>query len=75
MFSAHSLIPAKMALGYGMAVFGMAVFELGQPSLATEFDCVARLVAGLPVEPFAVTSIGTDGPGCVMVEPLEGCHK
>ena len=53
-----------MALGHGITVF-----DLGQPSLAAEFDCVARLVAGLPVEPLAITGIGTSGPGFVIVDP------
>ena len=51
--AAHALVPAEMAAGHGMTVF-----DLGQPSLAAEFDCVARLVAGLPVEPLAVTGLG-----------------
>ena len=49
----------------------MAVFDLGQPSLAAEFDCVAQLVAGLPVEPLAVTGLGTGGPGFVIVDPSD----
>ena len=49
----------------------MTVFDLGQPSLAAEFDCVARLVARLPVEPLAVTDLGTDGPGFVIMNPSD----
>ena len=64
--AAHALVPAEMAAGHGMTVF-----DLGQPSLAAEFDCVARLVAGLPVEPLAVTGLGTGGPGFVIVDPSD----
>ena len=61
--AAHALVPAEMAAGHVITVF-----DLGQPSLAAEFDCVARLVAGLPVEPLAVTGLGTSGPGFVIVD-------
>ena len=64
--AAHALVPAEMAAGHGMTVF-----DLGQPSLAAEFDCVARLVAGLQVEPLAVTGLGTGGPGFVIVDPSD----
>ena len=47
----------------------MTIFDLSTPSLATEFDCVARLVAGLPVEPLAVTGLGAGGAGFVIVGP------
>ena len=49
--AAHSLVPAEMAAGHGMTVF-----DLGQPSLAAEFDCVARQVAGLPAPAGLVSS-------------------
>ena len=47
----------------------MNVFDLRQPSLAAKFDCVARLVAGLPVDPLAVTGLGTGGSGFVILDP------
>jgi hypothetical protein len=47
----------------------MTIFDLSTPSLAAEFDCVARLVAGLPVEPLAVTGLGAGGAGFVIVDP------
>ena len=64
--AAHALVPAEMAAGHVITVF-----DLGQPSLAAGFDCVARLVAGLPVEPLAVTGLGTGGPGFVIVDPSD----
>ena len=67
-----------MPTGLG-AGHGMTVFELTKPSLAAEFDWVARLVARLPVDPLAATGrisinvwragrlgvidIADDGPG------------
>ena len=64
--AAHALVPAELAAGQGMTVF-----DLGQPSLATMFDCVARLVAGLPIEPLAVTGLGTGDPVFVIVDPSD----
>ena len=49
----------------------MTVFDLGQPSLAAEFDCKVRLVARMPVEPLAVVGLGTSGPGFVIVDPSD----
>ena len=49
----------------------MTIFDLSTPSLAAEFDCVARLVAGLSVEPLAVTGLGAGGAGFVIVDPSD----
>ena len=62
--AAHALVPAEIA-----ACHDMTVFDLGQNSLVAEFACVAQLVATLPLEPLAVTGLGTGGPGFVIVHP------
>ena len=62
--AAHALVPAGLGAGHGMTVF-----DLAKPSLAAEFDCVARLVSGLPVDPLAVTGLGAGGAGFVIVDP------
>ena len=64
--AAHALVPAGLGEGHGMTIF-----DLSTPSLAAEFDCVARLVAGLPVEPLAVTGLGAGGAGFVIVDPSD----
>ena len=64
--AAHALGPTDLGAGHGMTVF-----DLGAPSLAAEFDCVARLVAGLPVGQLAVTGLGAGGAGFVTVDPAD----
>ena len=50
---------------------GLPVFDLHDPSFTAEFDCVARLVAGLPVQPLLVTGLGTGGNSGVVIDPSQ----
>lgn len=53
------------------AVVSLPAFNLRAPSFAAQFDCVARLVAGWPVDRLVVTGLGLDGSRSVIVDPLE----
>ena len=68
--AAHA-VADSMSLNEVAAATAFSVFDLRSPSFAAEFDCVARLVAGISIDPLAVTGLGTDSNRVVTVDPSE----
>ena len=64
-----AILAGAFALAVLVSLFASTSAFYQELSLATEFDCVARLFAELPVEPLVVTGLGTGGPGFVIVDP------
>lgn len=48
---------------------GLEMFDLRNPSFASEFTYVARLVAGLPVDQLTVTGLGLAGSRTIVIDP------
>ena len=68
--AAHALADST-ASGDVSTAAGLTVFDLRAPSFAAEFDCVVRLVAGIPVETLAVTGLGNGSGRMVPIDPSE----
>ena len=66
--AAHAM-PDTVAAGAGVPSPDLVVFNLRDPSFFAEFDCVARLVAGMAVQPLAVTGLGFDSNRSVTIDP------
>ena len=65
------ILAGAFALAVLFSLFATAPVFYQKLSLAAEFDCVARLVAGLPVGQLAVTGLGAGGAGFVTVDPAD----
>lgn len=66
--AAHAM-PDTAATGASAPSTDLAVFNLRDPSFFAEFDCVARLVAGMAVQPLVVTGLGFDSSRSVTIDP------
>ena len=62
----HALVPVEKAANHCITVF-----DLRQPSLAAEFNCVVRLVARLPGGALKLTRSTEDGSEFGLQLPME----